>query len=196
MRTPLADLAARSLPPEDLYSVPRWYACYTRARHEKQVDEQLRTRGIESYLPVLPMVRQWKDRKKVVDWPLFPSYVFGRFSLREVHAVLTTPGVSTIVRANGYPTPIADGELENVRRFAEAMTETGVEPEVRPLIWEGQWVRIQEGPFEGVEGVVMEVRGRKRVLVGLRVIGQGLEIDIDTRFLRTIAAPEWSGQLS
>jgi len=177
---------AERTPPAELYAEPHWYACYTHARHEKQVESQLRQRGLESYLPLIQQIRQWSDRKKVVQFPLFPSYVFGRFTLREVHAVLTTPGVSTIVRASGYPTPIPDADLDNVKRFADALAESGIEPETRPFLTEGQWVKVLEGPFEGVEGVVVERRGRKRVLVGLAAIGQGLEIDIDTRLLRAI----------
>ncbi|MGQ0813387.1 MAG: transcription termination/antitermination protein NusG [Gemmatimonadota bacterium] len=171
---------------EEMYAKPHWYACYTRARHEKQVESVLRQRGFDSYLPLIPRVRQWKDRKKLVEFPLFPSYVFGRFTLREVHGVLTVPGVSTIVRANGQPTPIPDRDIANVRRFVEALGESGLEAEQRPFLAQGQWVKVLEGPFEGVEGVVIEQRGRKRVLVGVAAIGQGLEIDIDTRLLRPI----------
>ena len=178
--------AAGAIPPDHLYKDPHWYACYTRARAEKQVGLLLEQRGFESYLPVVPRVRQWKDRRKLVEFPLFPSYVFGRFTLTELHGVLTTPGVSTIVRANGYPTPIPEREIENVRRFAIAISETGIEPEQRPFLAEGQWVKVLEGPFEGIEGIVIEQRGRKRVLVGVEAIGQGLEIDIDTRLLKPI----------
>jgi len=175
-----------------LYVQPRWYACYTRARHEKQVESLLAQKGLESYLPVVPQLRQWKDRKKLVAWPLFPSYVFARFTLREVHDVLVVPGVSTIVRVDGRPTPIPDEELENVRRFVGVMAQTGVVPEVRPLIREGEWVRVVEGPFLGVEGRVVERRGRRRVLVGLGAIGQGIEVDIDTEMLKVIARPSWA----
>lgn len=177
---------AERTPPAGLYSEPHWYACYTRARHEKQVEAQLRQRGFDSYLPLVAQVRKWSDRTKRVQFPLFPSYVFGRFTLSELHQVLTTPGISTIVRAGGYPTPIPDTDLENVRRFAVALEEVGAEPEPRPMLTEGQWVRVLHGPFEGVEGIVVETRGRKRVLVGLAAIGQGLEIDIDNRSLKPI----------
>lgn len=177
---------AERTPPAQLYTEPHWYACYTRARHEKQVEVQLRQRGLESYLPLVQQIRQWSDRKKAVQFPLFPSYVFGRFTLSEVHAVLTTPGVSTIVRANGYPTPIPERDLENVKTFVSALAESGIQPDARPFLAEGQWVRVLEGPFEGVEGVVVERRGRKRVLVGLAAIGQGLEVDIDTRLVKPI----------
>ncbi len=176
----------------ELYREPRWYACYTRARHEKQVESLLAQKGLESYLPTVPQLRQWKDRKKLVAWPLFPSYVFARFTLREVHDVLVVPGVSTIVRADGRPTPIPDEELANVRRFVEVVVETGSVPEVRPLIQEGDWVCVVDGPFAGVEGRVVERRGRRRVLVGLGAIGQGIEVDIATQQLKVIARPSWA----
>lgn len=178
--------SAGPVPPDHLYAEPHWYACYTRARHEKQVGVLLQQRGFESYLPLVPRTRQWKDRKKLVEFPLFPSYVFGRFTLKELHGVLSTPGISTIVRTNGYPTPIPERDIENVRRFATAISETGIEPEQRPFLVEGQWVKVLDGPFEGIEGIVIEQRGRKRVLVGVEAIGQGLEIDIDTRLLKPI----------
>jgi transcription elongation factor/antiterminator RfaH len=172
--------------PDHLYTERHWYACYTKARHEKRVEIVLQQRGFESFLPLVEQVRQWKDRRKLVAFPLFPSYVFGRFTLKELHGVLSTPGVSTIVRTNGYPTPIPDREIENVRRFAQAIAESGIEPDQRPFFAEGQWVRVLEGPFEGIEGIVVEQRGRKRVLVGVEAIGQGLEIDIDARLLKPI----------
>ena len=181
-------------PPDDterstrdaLYAEPHWYACYTRARHEKQVEAVLRQRGFDSYLPLVSRMRQWKDRRKLVEFPLFPSYVFGRFTLRELHGVLTAPGVSTVVRANGHPTPIPERDIVNVKRFVEALAESGLEADQRPFFAEGQWVKVLDGPFEGVEGVVIEQRGRKRVLVGVEAIGQGLEIDIDSRLLRPL----------
>lgn len=167
----------------------RWYACYTRARHEKRVDRLLGERGIESYLPVVPRLRQWKDRKKVVNWPMFPSYVFSRFARDELIQVLRVPGIATVVRSNGLLVPIGIEELDNVRRFALALAMQDVQPELRPYIAEGQWVRVVDGPFQGVSGIVIECRNKRRVLVGLKAIGQGLEIDIDTRLLKPISGP-------
>lgn len=177
------------VPEATVWRQPRWYACYTRARHEKQVERLLRQRGIESYLPMVPRLRQWKDRKKVVEFPLFPSYLFGHFPLTDLHEVLSTPGVATVVRANGEPVAIASEDVENVRRFAAALAAEDVDLEVRPFLAEGEWVEVREGAFAGVRGVVVERRNRRRVLVGLEAIGQGLEIDVDTRLLRRVGAP-------
>lgn len=168
---------------------PRWYACYTRARHEKVVDRLLAERGFETFLPLVPRVSQWKDRKKVVQWPLFPSYVFGRFRLSDVRRVLDTPGVAALVRSNGQPARIADDELDNVRRLVQVLSAGDGEPERRPFLAEGEWVEVMGGPFQGLRGVVVQQRNRRRVLIGIKAIGQGLEVDIDTSALRPIAAP-------
>ena len=167
-------------------AVPRWYACYTRSRHEKQVSRLLEERGFETFLPLVGRVSQWKDRRKLVQWPLFPSYVFGRFGDADMQRVLATPGVAGLVRTNGRPTPIDDEELDNVRRFARTLADGDVEVEHRPFLAEGEWVEVMDGPFQGIRGIVVQRRNRRRVLIGLKAIGQALEIDIDTRALRPI----------
>ncbi len=160
----------------------RWYALYTRARHEKQADRRLRQREFESFLPLFPRMRQWHDRKKVVHWPLFPGYVFARFGLDALTRVLSTPGVATVVRHNGAPAPISDVEIQNVQRFAEAIGETGIPPEPTQFVQvdRGQHVRIVSGRLKGVEGLVVERRGRGKVLVqiGIQAIGQGLKVEV------------------
>ena len=167
---------------------PRWYALHTRARHEKSVNSRLSERGIEAYLPLVPRERQWHDRKKTVAWPIFPGYVFGRFTLAALTRVLSTPGVATVVRFNGEPAAIADEEIDNVRRFTAGLAETGQLPQPTPLVEEGQQVRIVAGALSNVEGVVVERRGGGRALVqvGLRAIGQGLRVDVDVAVLRRI----------
>lgn len=174
---------------DDLTGGPRWYACYTRARHEKRVDAMMRDRGVETFLPLVPRESRWKDRKKLVEWPLFPSYIFGRFLLADAHLVLNIPGVSTLVKPSGRAVPIDDAELANVRLFADALRQGEVPLEPRPFLAEGMWVEVMAGPFRGVRGVVVERRGRRRMLIGLKAIGQGLEIDVEMSVLRPIPAP-------
>jgi transcription antitermination factor NusG len=165
----------------------RWYACYTRARHEKQVDRLLKEREIETFLPLVPRVSQWKDRKKVVEWPLFPSYVFGRFGAVDAARVLSTPGVAALVRTNGRPTPIDEEELENVRLLVRALSTGAGAIERRPFLEAGQEVEVMDGPFRGLRGTVVEQRNRRRVLIGIRAIEQGLEVDIDMSTLRPVS---------
>ncbi len=167
-------------------TTPRWYACYTRARHEKRVERQLEERGFESWLPVVERDRQWSDRTKRVEFPVFPSYVFCRFPASRIHEILTVPGVSTVVRIDGRPAAIRDEEMENIRRFVDALGSSQLEPEPVPFIREGQPVRVVDGPFEGVTGIAVERRGRRRVLVGLDAIRQGFEVDVPAASLEPI----------
>jgi transcriptional antiterminator RfaH len=166
---------------------PRWYACYTRARHEKRAYAGLLDRGIEAYLPLAPRVSQWKDRKKLVEWPLFPSYVFCRLAAAELHPVLTVPGIATLVKSGGRAVAIADEELENVRRFTQALTNGLVEAHHCSYFAEGEWVEVTTGPLEGVRGVVVGHRGGSRLLIGLRAIGQALEVNVNAKVLKSLA---------
>lgn len=157
----------------------RWYACYTRARHERTVCEWLAGRAITTFLPMVPRRRRWKDRQKIVMWPLFPSYVFVQFPLRELGAVLSAPGISAVVRSEGVPAPISEDELDNVRFAIAAVTAAGVEPEVVVDVESGQLVRIEDGPLRGVKGIVVTRRGTRRVLISVTGIGCAVEVDID-----------------
>lgn len=166
-----------------------WHACLTRARSEKKVAERLERKGFTTYLPLTPRESQWKDRKKVVEWPVFPSYVFCRFDVQQMLPVLQTPGVADVVRHQGEPARIRAKELENVRRFIEGLVKSGqeAEPAEAPAFREGQPVRVVRGPFEGVRGAVREVRGRQRLLVGIEGIGQGLEVEVAAETLEDVA---------
>lgn len=170
------------------YERPHWYACYTRARHEKRVREQLERREWEIYLPLVPRKSKWKDRTKIVHFPMFPSYVFARFALRDLYDVLSVPGVVDVVRVDGAPAIVREEDLENIRRFTAVLIDRGEEALRKPLPEVGQRVRVVAGPFEGVEGVVVERRGRRRLLVGLELIGQGLEVDLPGDVVKATAA--------
>lgn len=172
-----------------LFASPHWYACHTRSRHEKKVNELLCRQGIESYLPLVTRESRWKDRTKRLEWPLFPGYVFCRFTLARLSQVLCTRGLAGVVGVNGSPTPIPAAEMENVRLLVHGIGATQAEPEPRPMVHRGDWVRVQEGPFRGLEGVVMETRGRRRLLVGITAIGQALEVDAAVAALVPIPAP-------
>lgn len=162
-----------------------WYACYTRVNQEKKVARLLTTKRVEHYLPLIDRARQWADRKKVIPWPLFPSYIFVRVPAERFDTVLTVSGVANIVRIDGKPSPISGDEIRNIAQFAERLSRLGLEPAAEPFE-AGQRVRITSGPFDGLEGVVVERRGRKRVLVGLPSIRVGFEVDVGKSALRPI----------
>src|SRR5579871_4598861 len=94
---------------------PQWYAAYTSANHEKKVAEQLGARGVEHFVPLYSSVRQWKDRRVVIQLPLFPGYVFVRIALSNRLRVLQVPGVANLVSFEGRPAPLPQLEIEAVR---------------------------------------------------------------------------------
>lgn len=150
----------------------------------------LEQRGLETYLPLTPRVSQWHDRKKTVHWPLFPGYVFVRFEPEEASAVLSVPGSVQVIGVGGRPASISDADIENVKRFAACLAETGSVPKPVPLIEEGQKVIVRSGPFSGVRGQVLERRAADRVLiqVGLTTIGQALKIEVGAGDVEPAAA--------
>ena len=170
------------------HCVARWYACRTRSRAEKRVAQFMTERTIEAYLPTVTRKSIWADRSRVVVFPLFQGYMFARFELRDLHRILSVPGVATVVRLAGRPAPIMDSEMENVRRFAAGLSRLNEQPEPHPFR-EGQRVRVAGGPLEGIEGVVFFRRNRPTLLVGLRTIGQGMAVHVDARLLEVISAP-------
>jgi transcriptional antiterminator NusG len=175
-------------PPQRAQAVesPRWYALYTRGRHEAKVASHLDSRSIETFLPVHRLDVQWSDRRKTVVRPIFSSYVFARFRESELPQVLSTRGLVTIIRAGGRLAAIPDEEIENVRRFADAVSDHRIVPERETLIEAGDRVRVLTGPFAGIEGVAVLRRGRRRLLVSLSTVGEKLAVDLDGASLQVI----------
>ena len=173
------------LPPQ-VFDTPRWYACRTRARAEKRAAGLLAGNGVESYLPVIEQLRQWSDRKKRVAFPLFPGYVFARFDLRKTYEVLNTPGIVTIVRANGYPAPLRDEELESVRILVTGVNAGKGMPWPVETFTIGQEVVVTRGVFAGMRGVLLEERGRTRVVVWLSVLCRAVSVELPRRVLRPV----------
>ena len=160
-----------------------WYACYTRPRAEKRVQTLLAERGIDCYLPAVPRMHRWGDRRRRVVVPLFTSYVFARGETPG--RILEMPGVHDIVRFDGRYALIPDDEIRNIERFVKALTATGQEPP-RVAFQRGERVLITAGPFTGVEGVVLQGRDRRRVIVGLAAIGAGFQVDVSAQSVRLL----------
>ena len=126
------------MPPEHLSldaSGFAWYALWTRSRHEHLVHKQLDQKEVEAFLPTVARWSHWKDRKKRIDWPLFPGYCFARFDRGGRLAVLKCTGVVNIVSCDGEPMPIPDHEIDGVRRLVE--TELLYDP--CPLVRRARW---------------------------------------------------------
>ncbi len=155
---------------------PRWYAAHTRARHEKRVAEQLGRNSVESLLPLYETVHWWKDRRKRVELPLFPGYVFVRIALRDRLTVLQLPSVVRLVGFNGTPTALPDEEMEALRN---ALRER-VRAEPHPHLSVGRRVRIVGGPLKGMQGILLRRKANLRVVLSIDVIMRSIVVDVDS----------------
>lgn len=153
----------------------KWYALYTRPRHEKKVYDQLIEKGVVAFLPVVERVRQWKDRKKRVEMPLFNSYVFVRIDLKDRYYSLQTHGVVRLVSFGGNPASIPDWQIEQLQQVIKHPDTLELEHYLR----EGDWVEVTTGPFKGVKGRLKELRGQTRLVINIDGIYQSVSFVID-----------------
>lgn len=134
---------------------------YTKPRTEKKAAERLTAKGYEVYCPVIKTMRQWSDRKKKVQLPMFPSYIFAFSDEKERPLLLHDPGVLNFVFWLGKPAFVRDREMEAIKKIAESGEEIQVEG-VR--LEKGQLVTIPEGPFKGLTGKVDKLDSRKVIV--------------------------------
>jgi transcription termination/antitermination protein NusG len=153
-----------------------WYAIWTRSRHEQVVREQLDRKNIEAFLPTIPRWSRWKDRKKKIDWPLFPGYCFARFDGLATLPILKCTGVVNIVSFEGRPAPIPEYELESIRLLVGS--ELKYDP--CPAIREGELAEVAHGPLRGVVGrLIRKDAHRARLVLSVKLIGQAVSVEVD-----------------
>lgn len=148
---------------------------YTRHQHEKTVVENLSANGIETFLPVYQVVRQWKDRKKHLSLPLFPCYVFVRGNAERRVQVVCTPGVFSIVSIAGHPAAIPTAQIDAIRLAVGSSLR--VEP--HPFLRCGDWVRIKSGPLADVEGILIRKKGSYRLILSAELLQKSLAVEVD-----------------
>jgi transcription termination/antitermination protein NusG len=152
-----------------------WYALWTRSRHEQVVREQLEQKGVEAFLPTVTRWSRWKDRKKKIDWPLFPGYCFARFSARERLPILKCMGVVNIISFEGEPAPIPEHEILGIRQLVES--DLAYDP--CPMIREGMMVEVVYGPLKGVIGRLVRKNEKARLVLSVDLIGQAVSVEVD-----------------
>lgn len=152
-----------------------WYAIWTRSRHEQVVREQIERKGFDVFLPTITRWSRWKDRKKKIDWPLFPGYCFARFEARERLPILTCTGVVSIVSFDGEPAPVPDHEIDGIRRLVTS--ELQYDP--CPLVREGMVVEVTHGPLKGVVGRLVRKGAHARLILSVDLIGQAVSVEVD-----------------
>jgi transcription antitermination factor NusG len=155
----------------------QWFAVHTRSKHEMKVKAQLQGKKIHVFLPMLKELRRWSDRRKLIEQPLFPGYVFVRMDEQNEEnriSVLRTAGVVQFVGIQGNGTPIPEKQIENVQTLIASEIQFGLSPFLRV----GQKVRIRGGCLDGIEGILTARNADRSVVVSVDLIQRSLSIRV------------------
>ncbi len=162
-----------------------WFALTVKPRHEKAAAQNLRSKGLEVMLPMYLVRRQWSDRLKTVEMPLFPGYVFCRVGREERLKALTTPSVTSIVGFANIPAPIPEDQIAAVRRMAESRLLVQPWPYLRP----GEQVRIDSGALAGVCGTLVRGKSVFRLVVNIELLQRSVAVEVDRAALSPVNRP-------
>jgi transcriptional antiterminator RfaH len=158
-----------------------WFALYTLPRAEKKAYAELVKKGITAYLPLMRTLRQWSDRKKWIDEPLFRSYIFVHIPESLYFDVLNTSGIVRYITFEGKAVPIPPQQIEAVKFFLS--TEDPL-PEDIEKYSPGQPVEVIKGPLKGLFGELVRLAGKQKVKVEISAIGQSVLVTIPLSHLK------------
>lgn len=157
-----------------------WYAIYTKPRSEKKVYQRLVEQGIEAFLPLQKRLKQWSDRKKWVEEPLFHSYLFVHIASGDYYNVLNTIGVVRYITFNGKAAPIPTRQIEQVREILNQDIEIEtVTKAIRP----GDRVEVKFGLLKGIIGELVEISGHKKLIIRIDHISHQLQVTLPPHFI-------------
>jgi transcription antitermination factor NusG len=165
------------------YREKNWYAVATSPRHEKWVAQQMKSFDIECFLPAYKSLRRWKDRRKELELPLFPGYLFVRIALQHRLSVLRIPGVSQMVGTQGKPSALPEHEIQALRNglssglYAESVTWLKV----------GRKVCVQRGPLAGARGILVRKKQNCRIVISIDAIMRSVALEIDEADVQPIS---------
>lgn len=161
-----------------------WFVLYTRPRFEKKVEKELEEHGYEVYLPLIKELRQWSDRKKWIEEPLFKSYIFVKTEVKQLSRVAQTDGVACPVTFNGRPAEVYEYEMDAIERILAGPDAYHVED---VAFAKGEEVEIIQGPLKGLRGKWTDYRGGKRVAIVIEQLQKHLAIEVPKAYVEKVS---------
>src|SRR5579883_1648749 len=152
-----------------------WYALHVKANFERVAATILEGKNLEVYLPTYRRRKRWSDRTKEIECPLFPGYVFCRFDVNSRLPILTTSGVISIVGNGRAPAAIAEEEISAIQK----VTKSGLAAMPWPFLRVGQHVVVRKGPLEGMEGILLSLPNRYRIVISITLLQRSIATEID-----------------
>jgi transcription termination/antitermination protein NusG len=164
--------------------VAPWFALRVRPNYEKPVAAALRGKGLQEYLPLVRSRRQWSDRVKEMDLPLFPGYLFCRLNLEERMPLLTTPGFLYLVGVGKNPEPVDETEIAAIR----TVLRSGLTVTPWPSLMIGQKVQLKHGPLRGLEGVLTRIANQHRMYVSVTLLKRSISVEVAPGWIQPISS--------
>jgi transcription antitermination factor NusG len=163
----------------------QWYALYVNSRAEKKVMDILLHKNIEAYVPIVKIMKQWSDRKKLVEIPLFNGYVFVNILNSQKDEVLQTKGVVNFVRHIGKIAVIREVEIERLKQIVSLGYY--LEAEVTNKKYnKGERIRILSGPLKNIEGFVLHNNNEQFIEVLLESIGYCIKVKLPQGIIESV----------
>jgi transcription antitermination factor NusG len=167
-----------------LTSFPKiWHVIYTRPRWEKKLNNLLLEKNIESFLPLYKTIRQWSDRKKKVELPLFNSYLFVNISKNQYYEVLNTPGAVRYIYFEGKAAILSDKQIEAIKLLIQSDITFEVLENVLPV---GTTVAITKGALQGLKGEIVEYKGSMRTCIRIDQINRSVLLNVPPGYYEKI----------
>ncbi|MBI5403276.1 MAG: UpxY family transcription antiterminator [Ignavibacteriae bacterium] len=167
--------------------VKKWHVIQTRPKNEKKVYEQILRKDIEAFLPLVQTVRYWSDRKKKLDVPLFPGYVFVNTGREErIRAISNTYGALRYLMYQKKPAEITESEIKNIKLSLQAPEKIRLEENA---VTEGDLVEITGGVFRGLTGYIKELRGNYKLIVNITELNSTFSVQLsnsEIKLLRSV----------
>lgn len=160
-----------------------WYVAYTKSRAEKEVERRLADKKISSFLPMVKRLKQWSDRKKWIEEPLFKSYIFVNANQLEYYKAITTTGIVKFITCNGKPVKMRQSEIEIIKKAISVDNEAEFVNEKFNI---DDRVIVVKGALEGESGVLVEFRSRHRVAVYIDTLDISLLVNIPLHYLHKV----------
>lgn len=161
----------------------KWYALYTTPRAEKQIHQRLLDEEIETFLPLQKTFRKWSDRRKLIEKPLLPSYIFVKTRPRFFPKVYNIRGILKFVSFEGKPVSIPQKQIDNLRLLVDSDADITVTSEKYE---QGDNVEVISGSLRGLTGELIRIGSRNRVVIRINKLEQNLVVKIPKAFLRKI----------
>jgi len=158
----------------------KWYPVYTRSRAEKKAYEELIRKDIIAYLPLKKTLKQWSDRKKIIEEPLIKSYLFVYISAKEQTEVLMTNGISRFIYFSGNIASLPDKQIHDLKLLLA--TEDDLEV-FDFAIKAGEKVVVKAGPFKGMLAELVSIHNKQRIILRLHNMGYAIEINTSMKFI-------------